>query len=263
MRGLAADPYFAAFEMFFFPDGDDFFQAIDCEAARLERFRAMGRGDRNRHRSLAYFDDADAMRDCDARDFPSPARLDGELAHLGQRHRLVGFVLEANDDAARVVAASGAGERDDRTGSRVGDFALERGDVDRVAADRDFADVGGRLCTAAHGRDECNLVTLARLEVRFDVFLVDGEADRIVMSGKLGKLDDQAPPDVADRGAVRKLARQLGRVRSLAQRREQLDRERVHLLNRYVMWPSSGMSSFSIASRHASGEPGSAATNLP
>jgi len=40
---LAADPYFAAFEVFFFPDGDDFFQAIDCESARLKRFRAMGR----------------------------------------------------------------------------------------------------------------------------------------------------------------------------------------------------------------------------
>src|SRR5271155_3838898 len=127
------------------------------------------------------------MRDCDARDFPSRARLDGELAHLGQRHRLVGFVLEANDDAARVVAPSRASERDDRTGSRVGNFALERGDIDRVAPDCDFADVGGRLCTAAHGRDECYLVAFARLEVTVDIFLVDGEAYGIVMASKLGK----------------------------------------------------------------------------
>ena len=132
-----------------------------------------------------------------------------------------------------------------------------------LRADRDFADVGGRLRTAAHGRDECNLVAFARLEVTVDIFLVDGEAYRIVMSGQLGKFDDKPPPDFADRSAVGKLARQLGRMRPLAQRREQLDRERVHLLNRYVMWPSSGMSSFSIASRHASGEPGSAAMNLP
>jgi hypothetical protein len=41
VRGLAADPYFAAFEMLFFPDGDDFLQAIDREAAGLKGLGAM------------------------------------------------------------------------------------------------------------------------------------------------------------------------------------------------------------------------------
>src|SRR5208282_1156954 len=83
MRGLAADPYLAAFEMLFFPNRYDFLQPIDREPARLERFCAMRRRDRKRHRRLAYFDDADAMRDRDAHDFPSRASLYGELAHLG------------------------------------------------------------------------------------------------------------------------------------------------------------------------------------
>ena len=75
---------------------------------------------------------------------------------------------------------------------------------------------------------------IARLEVGFDIFLVDGEADRIAMAAELGKFDDQLPPNVADGGAVGKLARQLGRVGALAQRREQFDRERIplHLLSR-------------------------------
>src|SRR5208283_5699661 len=206
MRGLAADPYLAALEMLFFPYRYNCFQPINREPARLERLSAMRRRDRDRHRSLADFDDAGAMRDRDARVFPSRTRRDRQLAHLGQRHRLVGFVLEANYDAARVVAASGAGERDDCTGSGVGNFALERGDVDRVAPDRDFADIGGRLRTAAHRRNERDLVTFARFEVGFDIFLVDGEADGIVMSGKLGKFDNQAPPDLADCSAVGKLA---------------------------------------------------------
>src|ERR1700722_9555243 len=105
VRGLAADPDFAAFEVFFFPDGHDFLEAIDCEAAGLEGFSAMRRGDCDRDRSLADFDDADAMRDCYPRDFPSRAGLDCELAHLRQRHRFVSFVLEANPGGARGVAA--------------------------------------------------------------------------------------------------------------------------------------------------------------
>ena len=167
--------------------------------------------------------------------------------------------------AARVVAASRAGERHDCAGAGVGNFALERGDIDTVASDCDCADVCGRVGAAADRRDECDLVAFARLEAGFDIFLVDGEADRIVMPAEFGKFDDQLFPDIADGGAVGKLARQLGRMRALAQRREQFDREllTVHLLSRYVMWPSCGSSSFSIARRHASVEPGSAAMNLP
>src|SRR5208283_1475195 len=263
MRGLAADPYLAALEMLFFPYRYNCFQPINREPARLERLSAMRRRDRDRHRSLADFDDAGAMRDRDARDFPSRARRDRELAHLGQRHRLVGFVLEANYDAARVIAASRAGERHDCAGGRVGNFALERGNVDRIAADGYLADVCGRICPAADRRNERNLVAGARLEAAFDIFLVDGETDRVVMPAELGKFNDQLPPDVADCCAVGKLTAQLSRVRPLAQRREQLDREPAHRLSSQVMCPSWGMSSFSIASRHASGEPGSAATNLP
>ena len=79
MRGLAADPDFAAFEIFLLPDRHDFLQPIDREAARLEGLGAMGRRDRNRDRRLADLDDADAMSDRDARDFPSCAGLAASL----------------------------------------------------------------------------------------------------------------------------------------------------------------------------------------
>ena len=87
---------------------------------------------------------------------------------------------------------------------------------------------GGRVRAAADRRDECDLVAFARLEAGFDIFLVDGEADRIVMPAEFGKFDDQMFPDIADGGAVGKFTRQLGRMRALAQRREQFDREIIH-----------------------------------
>src|SRR5208282_400620 len=102
-----------------------------------------------------------------------------------------------------------------------------------MAADGDFADVrwrvrGGAVGTAADGRNEGNLVAGARLEAAFDVFLVNGEAYRVMVPAECGKFADQMPPDLADGGAVGKFARQLGRMRPLAKRREQFDRELVH-----------------------------------
>ena len=43
MRRLASDPDFAALEMLFLPNRDDFFKPVDSETASLESLRAMGR----------------------------------------------------------------------------------------------------------------------------------------------------------------------------------------------------------------------------
>src|SRR5208282_393401 len=106
-----------------------------------------------------------------------------------------------------------------------------------MAADGDFAEVRGRVRAAAvgaaaDGRNEGNLVAHPRLEAALDIFMVDGEAYRVVNPAERGKFADQMPPDLADGCAVGKLARQLGRMRPLAKRREQLDREPVHRLSR-------------------------------
>src|SRR6266436_324044 len=95
MRGLAADPDFAALEIFLLPDRDDFLEPIDREAAGLERLRPMGRRHRNRNRGLADRDHADAMLNRDTHYPPAFAGLTRQLAHLAERHRLVGLVLEA------------------------------------------------------------------------------------------------------------------------------------------------------------------------
>jgi len=96
-----------------------------------------------------------------------------------------------------------------------GDLALECGDVDWLAADCDPADSRGGNA-AAHRRNECDLVALMRFEITFDVFLVDGEADRIMMPAERGELADQVLPDFCDRGAVGKIADQLGGMRTFA-----------------------------------------------
>src|SRR6202011_1327896 len=101
----------------------------------------------------------------DTDDLPSLARFARQPAHLVQRHRLVGFVLEPDYVAARVVGARGPGEGDDRAGAPVGHGAFERHDVDRCAADRDRTHpfrIARRLGAAAYWRDECNLVARAR-----------------------------------------------------------------------------------------------------
>src|SRR5271166_4561305 len=110
MRGLTADPDFAALEVLFLPNWHNFLQSVDRETARLERLSTMGRRNRDGDRGLSDFYYTDTMRDRDASDFPSAAGFIRELANLRERHRLVGLVFEAQHLAADVVLAGGADE---------------------------------------------------------------------------------------------------------------------------------------------------------
>src|ERR1700677_1467596 len=101
MRGLAPDPNFISFVMFFFPNRDDFFKPVNGEAASLESLGAMGRGDGNSDRNLADFHDSDAMLDGNADDAEALTRLVGELAHLTHRHRLLGPILSPPEHTTR------------------------------------------------------------------------------------------------------------------------------------------------------------------
>src|ERR1700730_2094283 len=240
MRGLAADPYFAALEVFLLPDRHDLLQPVDREAAGFKGLGTMRRRDRDRDRSLADIDQADAMTDRDADDTPSLARLARQPAHLAERHRLVSFVLQPDNVAAGVVGARGPGEGDDRAGVRVGNGAFERRDVDRCGADSDRTHPFGiarRLGAAAYGRNECDLVAGARTIVVMHVFLVDREADRITMALERGELLGQALPHLGYGRTLGKFAAQLGGAGALTQGREQFYGHPIHL--RFISGSSS------------------------
>src|SRR5579871_4792192 len=140
MRRLAADPDFAAFEIFFLPHRNDFLEPIDREAARLEGFRAMRSRDRNRHRGFADRNEADAMLDRDAHDFETLARLAHQFSHLTERHRFVGLILQMQYAAPRVAVAGGASKGHRRASRRICDGALQSFDFDWFAANRHWPD---------------------------------------------------------------------------------------------------------------------------
>src|SRR4029450_8787863 len=88
MITLQADPDLAVLEVLPLPDRHRLLHRVDREAAGLEGFAAMGRGDRDHHAGLADLQATDAVNEGDPAD-DRPALADGaaDLAHLGQRHR--------------------------------------------------------------------------------------------------------------------------------------------------------------------------------
>src|SRR5260370_40192795 len=110
---LEAHPRLAVLEVLLLPDRHRLLQGIDGEAAGLEGFATVRRGDRDHHARLPDLEAADAMDEGDAVD-DRPAAADGrrDLPHLGERHRPVGLVLEELDpSAAGLVAYHPRGDR--------------------------------------------------------------------------------------------------------------------------------------------------------
>src|SRR4029450_10213961 len=88
MITLQADPDLAVLEVLLLPDRYRLLQRVDREAAGLEGFAAMGRGDRDHHAGLADLQATDAVNEGDpADDRPELEGGAAELAHLGQGHR--------------------------------------------------------------------------------------------------------------------------------------------------------------------------------
>src|ERR1700693_1442701 len=187
MRRLASYPFLAAFKMFLLPDRHDFLEGIDGETACLERFRAMRRRYRDRHRRLANLHHADPMLVRDSRNPPSLHRFEREFANLRPRHRLVGLVLQPQHLTSDVVLARGADEGANRAGHRIADGGFQSGYIDTIADDPDRTDRRWRIETAADRWDERDLVTRARAIIVVDVFLIDCEADRIAMALECGE----------------------------------------------------------------------------
>ena len=129
--GLAGafDPDFAVAPVFLFPDGDDFFEALDGVAAGFEAaVVAVGGGDGDEYGGLFDFAAADAMEDADAFD-EGPAFLDfgADAGHHFFGHGNVGFVDEEVGLAGAVAGGGGAaycaGEGDDAAAVEAADAA--------------------------------------------------------------------------------------------------------------------------------------------
>ena len=193
----------------------------------------------------------------------SLARFVGEFTHLTQCHRLVGLVLEAQDDASRVVAASGADEGDRPASAGIGDGCLQGGYIDGAKADRNGADPR-RVSAATNRRNEGDLVAVMGAKIRRDIFLIHGVADTVGMAAEGWKFDQKLLPNFTNGNAFGKLTSDFRGLSALTQSGEEFDREPIHprrafqTLSRPPIWPSSGISKRSIASRHAAGDPGSA-----
>src|SRR5258708_26651325 len=92
--GLQAHPHLAVLEVLLLPDRHRLLQGIDGEAAGLEGFAAVGRGDRDHHARLPDLAAADAMDEGDAiADVPAAAEACRRLPHLGACHPALGVVL--------------------------------------------------------------------------------------------------------------------------------------------------------------------------
>src|SRR5258708_7090326 len=121
--------------MFLLPDRHDFLETVDGVVTSLEGGAAMAAGDRNDDASLTDGHDADAVYDRDAFERPALSRRRADLAHLGERHLRIGFVLEAGHAAAVVVVARGPDEGHDGAGRGAGDSRGNRRRVNRMIND--------------------------------------------------------------------------------------------------------------------------------
>src|SRR5436190_7852023 len=86
---LSFDPDFAVDEVFLFPDGDDFLQAVDAFEGSVESGTAMGRGHDDRDAGFADQQTAEAVDHRDLADVMAGGDFASDLCHHLQRH---GFV---------------------------------------------------------------------------------------------------------------------------------------------------------------------------
>src|SRR5580704_1101195 len=118
MGGLTTYPNLTALEVLLLPDRHYFLEPVDSEPACFERLGAMGRRNCNRHRGLADIHKTDPMRNRDAYYIPTLTRFLSQLAHLGERHRLISLVLQPQHVPPGVIATSRADECHNRPGGR-------------------------------------------------------------------------------------------------------------------------------------------------
>src|SRR4029453_17458860 len=122
------------------PDGHGLFQAVNSVSAGFERHAAMRRRDDDDDRGFRNFQRAEPVNNTDAFDvWPALADLVADAPHLFDGHRLVGFVLQADDAAAFCIVAPDAVEGHDGSGAAGQQSLLQAELIDRLA--RDFKNI--------------------------------------------------------------------------------------------------------------------------
>ena len=138
-REFAISPDGAVFEVLLFPNGDSALKGVNGEAAGIECGSAMGRADGDEDTGLADFQAAEAMNDGYTVDAIFFVELRGDLAHFGESHGFVGFVVEIESGAIVGLIADETVEGDDSAVFGGADVADEGRDVDGIT--EEVADV--------------------------------------------------------------------------------------------------------------------------
>src|SRR5437016_2365915 len=89
---LPLDPDFAIFEEFFFPDGNNFLQFVDCVMAGIEGYAAMGGRYDHGDTGLTDVEMAQSVDHGNAVNIPGLPHENPDLLELLQSHCLVGFI---------------------------------------------------------------------------------------------------------------------------------------------------------------------------
>jgi hypothetical protein len=138
-RQFAVGPDSAVFEVLFFPNGDSALQGVNGEAAGIKSGGAVRSADGDEDAGFAHFEAAETMDDGYAVNFVFFVELGGDLAHFGEGHGFVGFVVKIKSGAIVGLIADEAVEGDDGAVFGRADVVDECGDIDRVA--HELADV--------------------------------------------------------------------------------------------------------------------------
>src|SRR6267143_5400419 len=140
-RKFAVGPDGAVLEIFLLPDRDRALEGVDGIAAGVEGCGPMRGTDRAEDAGVSDFEAAEAVGDGYAVNRELGVNFGGNVAHFGQGHGFVGFVVQIKSTAAVGLIAHAAIEGDDgavRAGANVIDQRISIDDVahkqDKIAA---------------------------------------------------------------------------------------------------------------------------------
>ncbi len=132
-REFAIGPDSAVFEILLFPNGDGALKGVNGEAAGVKGGGAMVRADGDEDAGFADFETAEAMDDGDAVNSEFFVQLGRDLAHFGEGHGFVGFVVEVERGTIVGLIADETVKRDDGAVLGGADVSGEGGHVDGIA----------------------------------------------------------------------------------------------------------------------------------
>src|SRR6266446_6583851 len=126
-RNFSFGPCRAVAEKLLLPDRHGALERVNAEAAGIERGGAMRRADRDEYRGFADFEPPKPVNHRETTDGEFFAHLCTDLAHFGDGHCLVGFVLQVERCPIAGVVAHDAFKHDDCSIGRRLEFRSDLG----------------------------------------------------------------------------------------------------------------------------------------